>query len=186
MIYIGLIHFNDASHRTPDLSAALESYTHTTPAIINKHSLTLCYGKLENGQDMDDVWENNSSILLGRPFDKARQCSFGKEDFKNFSDFNKEQVLERIWGKYVYINGNIKTSQFEVVVDSTGQLPFFYYPFPDGNILFSSDIEIIFKVLGQKPDYNWEYLCSYLIYGNSSAIKTPFKNIYELPPACYL
>jgi len=29
-------------------------------------------------------------------------------------------------------------------------------------------------------------LCSYLIHGNSCAIQTPFKDIYELPPACSL
>ncbi len=135
---------------------------------------------------MDDVWENESSVLVGRIFDNVQQCSFKKEDFKKLFNINKNEALEGIWGKYVYIREDKNRSAFEIVIDSTGQLPFFYYPFPDGNVLFSSDIEVIFKFLCQKPEYNWNYLCSYLVYGSSSAIQTPFKNVYELPPACYL
>ncbi|MBA3814411.1 MAG: hypothetical protein H0X26_07995, partial [Alphaproteobacteria bacterium] len=103
---------------------------------------------------------------------------------KEQSLLSTEAVLNQVWGKYVYLNVNNK--QLEVIVDSTGQLPFFYYPFPDGSLLFSSDMEVLFKALGKKPDYNWEYMCSYLIYGNSSAIQTPFKNVFELPSACSL
>jgi len=186
VIYVGLIHFNDTPNRVHELISTLESYTQTPPTVVKKNFLTLCYGKLSNAQDMDEVWENESFFLLGRIFDKARACSVGKKDFKNLSPLNKEEILEKIWGKYVYIHGNEKICQFEIVVDSTGQLPFFYYPFPNGDVLFSSDIEIIFKVLAHKHEYNWTYLCSYLVYGNSSAIQTPFKNIYELPPACCL
>lgn len=186
MIYVGLIHFNDVSERAQEFSSILESYTNTSPTIIKKNSLTLCYGKLSDKHDMDEVWENESSVLMGRIFDKEQKCSFEKKDFRNLSHLNKEKILEKVWGKYVYINANEKASQFEIVVDSTGQLPFFYHPFPDGNVLFSSNIEVIFKVLSQKPEYNWSYLCSYLVYGNSSAVETPFKNIYELPPACCL
>jgi len=186
MIYAGLIHFNDARDRACELEGALASYTQTSPTIVTKSSLTLCYGKLSNTQDMDEVWENASSLVLGRIFDKMNACSFGKENFKDLSTQTKEEALAKIWGKYIYIQAHDKNSQFDIVVDSTGQLPFFYAPLPNGNVLFASDIEILLKVLGQKPEMNWTYLCSYLVYGNSSAIQTPFQNIYELPPACCL
>ncbi len=186
MIYVGLIHFNETSDKMDKLCAVLESYTQTPPTVIHKNSLTLCYGKLSNEQDMDDIWQNDCAVSMGRLFDKKHHCAFAKKDFKNLSSLNKEEVLAKIWGKYVYIHANEKASQFDIVVDSTGKLPFFYTIFPNGNILFASDIEIIFKVLGQKPEINWMYLCSYLTYGNSSAIQTPFQNIYELPPACWL
>lgn len=186
MIYVGFIYFNEASDRMSELRTVLESYTQTPPTVINKKNLTLCYGKLSNVQDMDEVWENDSAVLMGRIFDKTHHCAFLKKDFKNLSSMNKEEVLAKIWGKYIYIYTNEKASQFDIIVDSTGQLPFFYTSFPNGNILFASDIEILFKVLKQRPEINWTYLCSYLVYGNSSAIQTPFKNIYELPPACYL
>ena len=186
MIYVGLIQFNDTPHKALELSSVLEMYTQASPIVVKKDFLTLCCGKLSTMHDKDEVWENTSSVLIGRIFDKVQHRSFGKKEFSYLSSLNKEDALEKIWGKYVYIKGNKATSQVEVVIDSTGQLPFFYTPFPDGNVLFSSDIEMIFKALSQKPEINWTYLCSYLIYGNSCAIQTPFKNIYELPPGCSL
>jgi asparagine synthase (glutamine-hydrolysing) len=186
MIYAGFIRFNDAPDKMHELCSALEFYVQTPPTVVRKNSLSLVYGKVSNTHDMDEFWENPSSVLMGRIFDKEKGGSFGKKEFEKLSSSNEEEALKKIWGKYVYIHTNEKSSQWEIVIDLTGQLPFFYYPFSDGNILFSSDIEIIFKIISQKPEYNWSYLCSYLIYGSSSAIQTPFKNIYELPPACCL
>lgn len=185
MIYVGLIHWNGSDH-SQDLRSVLEFYTKTPPTVIHKNSLTLVYGKLFPTQDVDEVWENDNSLIMGRVFDKAKKTAFGKKDFKNLSSLNKEEFFEKIWGKYVYIEANKMSSHFNVVIDSTGQLPFFYYVYPNGNVLFSSDIDVLFKVLKKKPEYNWTYLCSYLIYSNSSAIQTPFKDIYELPPGCCL
>lgn len=186
MIYAGLIHWNGVPDSAQNLSAVIQSYTNTSPAVINRRFLTLVHGKLTPTQDMDDIWENKSSIAIGRLFDKTKNTSFEKKDFKNLSARSKEEVLKKVWGKYVYIQSNNDCTYFDIVIDAAGQLPFFYYVFPNGDILFSSDIEILFKVLGQKPEYNWTYLCSYLIYGNSSAVQTPFQNISELPPACCL
>ena len=186
MIYVGLIHFNDISDKIEELKSSLQSFTESPPSVLRKNSLVICYGKLSEDQDFDEIWENESSLLIGRIFDKRQNSTYKKEDFKNLAHLSKEEALKKIWGKYVHFNVNKTTSQFDITLDSTGQLPFFYYPFPNGNVLFSSDIEIIYKVLSQKPDYNWTYLCSYFIYGNSSSIQTPFNNIYELPPACSL
>ena len=186
MIYAGLINFNSLPIREDNLTKTIEFFTQSSVSIIRNNALVLCYGKLSPIQDMDEIWENDTSILMGRAFDKERSCTLGKTVFKDWSLLSKEFVLNKIWGKYVYININNHTSQFDIVVDPTGQLPFFYYNFPDESILFSSDIECLFKILDQQPEYDWKYLCSYLIYGNSSAIQTPFKNIFELPPACSL
>lgn len=186
MIYAGIIYWNDTSNLTPDLCHALESYTQAPPTVIRKDSLTLVYGKLSSTQDVDEIWENENVLIIGRVFNKAKKCSFGKKDFKNLSSVSPEDFLKKVWGKYVYIQKIKEGCQFNVVVDLTGQLPFFYYTYPNGNVLFSSEIEILFKVLGQKPKYNWTYLCSYIVYGNSSTIHTPFQDIYELPPACCL
>ncbi|HUX78754.1 MAG TPA: asparagine synthase-related protein [Alphaproteobacteria bacterium] len=186
MIYAGFINFSTLSITEKSLTKAIASFAQDAPSVIRKGALTLCCGKLSNTQDMDGFWENKSSILIGRAFDKERSSALAKTTFKDLSLLTTEAALNEIWGKYVYINVNKKNSQFEIVVDSTGQLPFFYYPFSDGNLLFASDMEILFKILGQKSEYNWEYLCSYLVNGSSSSIQTPFKNLFELPPACNL
>jgi asparagine synthase (glutamine-hydrolysing) len=186
MIYVGLIHWNCASDGAQDLCSTIASYTKTPPIVINKKSLTLVYGKLSSVQDVDEVWESENSLVVGRIFDKANKTSVEKKDFKNSSSLSKEEILEKIWGKYVYIEVNKENSQFDIVIDSTGQIPCFYYTFPNGDLLFSSDIEVLLKALARKLEYNWTYLCSYLVYSNSSAVQTPFQNIFEIPPACCL
>lgn len=186
MIYAGLISFEPLALKKESLIKAVGSLTQNTPTILLKNSLVLCYGKISVEQDFDSAWENADSVLIGRAFEKESSCSLNQETFKNLSHLDKEVLLEKIWGKYVYFNIKEDAAKFEVVLDSTGQLPFFYYLLRNGSLLFTSDIEIIYKVLSQKPEYNWSYLCSYLLYGNSSSIETPFNNIYELPPACTL
>lgn len=187
MIYVGLINFDHIpSHKAQELIESLSPYTETPPTCIRKENLTLCYGKLSELQDKDDIWENDFSIILGRFFNKTEKRALGKEEFKALFSLDKEDFLKKFWGKYVWIQSHEKGTHFEIVIDSTGQLPFFFYPFSNGNILFASHIDIIFKILAQKPEFNWTYLCSYLIYGNSSAVQTPFQKIHELPPACSL
>jgi asparagine synthase (glutamine-hydrolysing) len=182
MIYAGIFDFCGVDGITDTISSIIASYTF--PAIIKKGPLILCYGKRSNRQDMDVVLENEFAIIMGRVFDKDKPCTFDQEDFQSLSLASKEDLLKKIWGNYVYINNH--DDQCDVVVDLAGKLPFFYHVFPNGNVLFSSDIELIFKILQKKAEYNWIYLCSYLLYGNSSATMTSFMGIYELPPGCCL
>ena len=190
MIYAGFIHFNQSANGINSseeaLIATLSSLIDTNPSVIKREHLTLCYGKVSNDQDMDSVWKNETSLLIGRIFDKYEQRSFSEENFKNYAHLSNEDFLRKIWGKYVYIRINKEKSLVEVVLDLTGQLPFFYFPLPNGSVVFASHIEIISRILSHQLEYNLEYLCSYLVYGNSSSIQTPFKGIYELPPACLL
>jgi asparagine synthase (glutamine-hydrolysing) len=184
MIYAGLIHFNDTPSIADKLCPVLTDYSETPPVFLQKKSMAFCYAKLSDLQDKDEVLENETSLMLGRVFDNTTATSLRKKDFENLSFTSPKEIFKSLWGKYVYIRS--VTGYFEIIVDPTGQLPFFYYVFPNGNVLFASDIEIIFKILERTPQYNWSYLCSYLVYGNSSAIQTPFEEIYELPPACSL
>lgn len=92
MIYAGLIRFNDASDKIHELCSVLESYTKTPPTVVRRDSLSLCYGKLSTMHDKDEVWENTSSVLIGRIFDKEKGSSFGKKEFENLSSSNKEEI----------------------------------------------------------------------------------------------
>lgn len=186
MIYAGILNSKFSKISEGKLIKAVGSFTQGSPSILQKGELILCYGKLSNDQDMDEVLENDSAILMGRVFDKNNSIALKEESFKDLHLLKKEEFLSRVWGKYVYIKSANKADHFEIILDPTGQLPFFYYLLSDGSILFSSDIEIICKILAQKPDYNWEYLCSYMVYGNSSSVQTPFKGVFEVPPACCL
>lgn len=186
MIYVGYLNFGSLAFNEENLTKAIGAFSQDAPQVIRKKGFVIAYGKISTTHDRDQIWENNSSLMIGRVFDKDHTCALQTEIFHKMSSLNKEDTLKKVWGKYVYLHSNAQASQVEIVVDSTGQLPFFYCPLPDGNLLFSSDLEVLFKALGKRPDFNWEYLCSYMIYGNSSAILTPFQNVFELPPACSL
>jgi asparagine synthase (glutamine-hydrolysing) len=188
MIYVGLLHLNEKSRCEIDENKLVSTLTlyASAPTFLKKQFLTLCYSRRSEQHDKDEVGGNETTLLMGRIFDKASSSVLKLNDFEVLSGRTKEEALEKIWGKYVYIKGNQEGSEFEVVIDSTGQLPFFYYFLPNGDVLFSSDIEILFKVLSQKPVLNWAYLSSFILYGNSSAIITAFKNVFELPPGCCL
>ena len=167
MIYAGIIHFSNSSDRVHQVGSILAFYTEKSPTVIKKNALTLFYGKLSELQDKDDIWENDFSLLIGRIFDNHNKTAFEKKAFKNIFSFNKEEGLAKFWGKYIYIVSMPETNSFNIVIDPAGQLPFFYYVFPEGDVLFSSNIEIILKILEKNPDYNWKYLYAYLVYGNS-------------------
>lgn len=186
MIYAGILHFKGKSDVARYLGPALEHYTDSPPLSIEKESVSLCYGKLSELQDKDEIWEDRSAFLMGRVFDKQKEASLQQQDFEKLLKRGTERFFQDVWGKYIFLQDHPEEKAFKIIIDPTGQLPFFYYVFPRGDILFSSDIEIIFKILKKKPEFNWTYLCSYFVYGNSSAIQTPFKDIYELPPGCSL
>jgi len=186
MIYVGLYNFKGDKNLGKQLQSALFSLTSNSPLMFRKESLTIWYSKLSHEKDLDEIWENDSSCLIGRIFHKETNLPYSKKDFKISSLHNGDELLKKIWGKFVYFNLNKETSELNISIDLTGQLPFFYYQYPNGDVLFSSNIELIYKVLDQRHEFDWAYLCSYLMYGSSSSRATPFKNIYELPPACSL
>src|SRR5579872_6010861 len=100
MIFVGLLHFNEKSCCELDenkLVSTLTLYT-SAPTLIKKQFLTLCYSKRSEQHDKDEVLENETTLLMGRIFDKASSCSLTSKEFEIFSSRNKEEALGKIWG----------------------------------------------------------------------------------------
>lgn len=184
MIYAGIFNFGAFSIDEKKIYDNVALFTKVAPTAIYQESVILCCGKISDFQDADKIWNANSSILMGRAFDKNSSDNLKLENFKKYSELDLSLFIDNVWGKYVYINA--KKDKCEIILDSTGQLPCFFHNLPDGGILFSSHIEIIFKILNKKFEYNWQYLNSYLIHSNSCSTQTPFVNIFEIPPGCKL
>ena len=186
MIYLGLWSVQDIPSKIHKLTSILKQYTgEESTLVIKKNNFTLIYGKLYPKQDMDQMLESDSTVLIGRIFNKESSATVEQKEFRQHSQEIKQDLTRKVWGKYVYWlvdNSNI----LEVMVDPTGQLPCFYYTLPNGDLLFSSHIDLINQCIPSNLDYNWSYLCSYLFYGSSSAIQTPFKGVEEVPPGCVL
>lgn len=186
MIYLGIwSNQQDILDKIYELMPLLQQYTGEEPSVLTKNSFVLVYGKQYPLQDMDQIWESNSAILVGRIFDKVLHKAVEKKEFSKYSQKLQQGLTEEVWGKYVYWNID-NTDKIEVMTDPAGQLSCFYYVLPSGGLLFASHIELIKQCLSSKLDYNWQYLCSYLSYGDSCATQTPFKDIEEVPPGCLL
>jgi asparagine synthase (glutamine-hydrolysing) len=134
---------------------------------------------------MDQIWESDSTVLIGRIFNKESNIIVKLPEFRQYSQELKQELTKKVWGKYVFWLVD-NANKLEVMVDPTGQLPYFYFTLPNGDLLFSSHIDLINQYLSSNLDYDWSYLCSYLFYGSSSAVKTPFKGVGEVPPGCLL
>lgn len=186
MIYLGLWSVRDISDKMYELKSILKQYTvDEEPSFTAKNNFVLVYGKLYPKQDMDQIWKDDSTVLIGRIFNKELNTTVELKEFRQYSQDLKQDLTKKVWGKYVYwLMDN--TNKLEIMVDPTGQLPCFYYTLVNGDLLFASHIDLINQCLSSNLDYNWSYLCSYLLYGNSSVIKTPFKGVEEVPPGCAL
>jgi len=185
MIHLGLWSVRNISDKIHELTSILKQYTGEEPSFTAKNNFALTYGKLYPQQDMDQIWESDSTVLIGRIFDKERHTTVKQKEFRQYSQDLKQDLTRKVWGKYVYWLVD-NTNKLEVMVDPTGQLPCFYYTLPNGDLLFASHIDLINQCLSYNLHYNWSYLCSYLFYGSSSAIQTPFEGVQEIPPGCVL
>ena len=181
MIYAGTIQFGaNLSNATNNrICISLQNYFNRKPNIIKKGCLTLFCTKVSELQDLDKIYENNSSVLIGRIFDKDT-----KKQAISFHDLSKEKILDKIWGRYIYFCVSKNRCQYEIITDISSQLPFYYYTYEDGSIIFASSIDVFFKITSHTPEKNWTYIWSYLTHGNTSTTQTAFKNLKELPPGC--
>lgn len=184
MIYLGLWSVQDISNKIHGLTSTLKQHTREEPSFTAKNNFALVYAKLYPQQDMDQIWESESTILIGRIFNKERHTTVDPKEFRQYSQELKQGLTRKIWGKYVY--WLVDNTKLEMMVAPTGQLPCFYYTLTNGDLLFASHIDLIKKYISSNLDYDWTYLCSYLFYGTSSTIQTPFKGVEEIPPGCIL
>ncbi|WP_010301667.1 asparagine synthase-related protein [Candidatus Odyssella thessalonicensis] len=185
MIYLGFWSQQNAEGKGSELISILQQHIDDQPSCMVKKNLTLVYGKQHIEQDTDQVWESDSAVLIGRIFERDHCAIITSQEFGVLSQELKQDLPQKMWGKYVYWYIDV-ANKLNVMVDPTGQLSCFYYALPGGDLIFSSHIELIQQYISSPLERNWHYLCSYLFYGNSSAIQTSFKGVEEVPPGCSL
>ena len=156
-------------------------------AIINVESylnntIALYTGKFTE-HDQDSLTIENDHLVLGRAFQKGNNKPLSNKVLKNM---DPQKIEHGIWGKFLYLKHDLANQSVSIFRDPTGQLPFFYYELDNQNLVFSSDISILLEVLSIKPQYNWNYLSTFILHSELYANGTPFTNILELLPGCKL
>jgi len=144
--------------------------------------ITLYTGKLTE-HDQDDLIIEGNHLVLGRTFQKSNNKPLSNKVLQNI---NSQKLEHEIWGKFLYIKHDSTNQSISIFRDPTGQLPFFYYELDDQTLVFSSDISLLLEVLSLKPQYNWNYLSTFILHSELYTDGTPFTNILELLPGCKL
>lgn len=155
---------------------------------IEKRRFTMIFNPPVQNSQLD-CFEGETFILIGRIFNKVNFQSISIEEISHIIKKEKPHELsETYWGQYLFFDETEKENipRMEITRDPIGQIPLFYARTKLGNIIFSSEIKILFSVFGLKREYNYNYLYHYILYGNFYSQETAFLNIYELPPGCEL
>lgn len=147
------------------------------------------------------IWNENKTkcmIMIGKIFDYEEEK---KELIKKGHTFlhqksDAEYILHSIEeygtnfivdlnGFFVFVMFDISNNSILVVNDRCGMKPLYY--FLDGcHFIFASEVKAIIKDEKLKKQINWDAWRDFFSYGYMLGNKTPFKNIFALPPATIL
>lgn len=133
------------------------------------------------------VLKSKDSLLIGTAYSKKTWAPIHEDQLKQWNGSRFESFIDAYWGCYILFSTNPKSRNVNILRAPSGQLPFYYYRDSSLGILyFSSQIEYIFKVIGNKPSFDWDYLKRYVVHGVFSGHQTAFKGVTELCMGCEL
>ena len=127
---------------------------------------------------------------------KVLRKNMEKDSIKFYSNHSDSEVVLNGVSKYgpSYINNfsgqfafaiyDSRTQKLLLARDRLGQKPLFYF-IEDGTVAFSSNLKSLYRLILKKI-IDERNLTDYLELGVIPSPNTIFKNIYKVPPACYL
>ena len=178
-------------HRGPDNSASyvdnISGFGHNRLSIIdiNKRS----------NQPFHDKEHNYIIVFNGEIYNykEIQKKLINKYKFKTNSDTETllkgfieygEKILDLIEGFYSFCIYNLNDKSFFLARDDSGIKPLFYC-IENNQLFFASEIKALLKVINQK-NLSQESLGTYFMLGYIPSPFTPFREIFQLPPASIL
>jgi asparagine synthase (glutamine-hydrolysing) len=95
------------------------------------------------------------------------------------------RCLEFLYGDFAFVIFNTESGEIFCGRDQMGVRPLFY-TYREGTFLFSSELRMMTCVEDDRPGLNESFLLDTLVGVKSPREKSPFEDIYRLPPAHYL
>ncbi|MBN1684123.1 MAG: hypothetical protein JW855_01620 [Gammaproteobacteria bacterium] len=154
-------------------------------AVLDNHFLIIIAGKTDKNVDQGQILKTQDTLLIGKIFSKKNYQKITQMDLVKISRKNNTDFVNNYWGNYLFIKSDGRQQTVTMLRDPVGQLPLFYTSYKN-NIIFTSEINIIYDLLDKKPEMNWDYFCSFLLNTFITSEFTAFKNVYELPHGCEL
>ncbi|MFA6535621.1 MAG: asparagine synthase-related protein [Candidatus Babeliales bacterium] len=153
-------------------------------------TMTVGKGIVFAGQKLDEKYHYdqviplhaNQGLLVGKLFDREK-CNAVKfnADYAPLLIDNPQKISDLFWGRYVGVLYNMTSKAITLIRDPQGLSTLFYVQNSDG-IIFSTEIELLYKVLEIKPSIDLTYFAEHIINKNQSLPTTPFQGIKELLP----
>lgn len=134
----------------------------------------------------------NGEIYNYRELKKALidlSCNFRSDSdtevVVNLFKYFGKSMLSKLKGMFAFCIYDIEEGSYFFARDRFGEKPFFYFS-GNGNFIFSSEIKSILSSETFIPVLNKSKLKSYLRMGYVDEPDTLIRDVYTLPPGCYL
>lgn len=95
------------------------------------------------------------------------------------------KMLEKLNGMFAFCIYDIETKKYFIARDKFGEKPFFYY-YNSKKLIFSSEISSLLTSNLFKPSLNRDFLGTFFRLGYVPEPNTLLKNVYSLPPSCFM
>jgi len=151
---------------------------------FNDNYLHLITGNTSSDINQGNILKTENSLLVGKIFCKDNYKSITLQDLELIE--SNKSFVDKYWGNYLLFKKDDNKKTLTILRDPVGQLPLFYTKLSTEEIVFSSEISVIWDVLKTKPSYNWSYFSSYVVHSFITTKQTPFEGIYELLHGCEL
>lgn len=183
MIVAGI--FNQVNENTFETLASITSNRISNKTTYFKNNfVNVIAGETSRSAGQGNIISLENALLIGKVFSKNDNKTITEKDLEQQLYFSNQMFVKKYWGNYLYIK--IKDRLAIILRDPVGQFPLFYTKLASGEILFSSEIEILSNMMKKIPGFNWKYFTSYLLHSSITTEQTAFSDIYELPHGCQI
>ncbi len=194
-LFIGAVWKNIDTQRANELSKLFSKIAkkNTNKEITNIISdfwlISAAQRTYETDQEKIVVFPEREGMGLGRFYSKANdESSLINRKYKYVSSTAGKLLSQNYWGRHVLIIANNKTQTLSIYRDAMGLSQVYFANFHE-ILFFSSDLYLLIKSIPKEIsnlELNWEYFSSFLACGLLHTSTTPFKDISELLPGCFL
>lgn len=173
-------------------NSVIATITQAARKLLTQESLTIihepyCFviaGKRSGESDAEKVTSvSNQALFTGRLFSKNLYAphELTAHDIDAIQESHGKFLAQNFWGRYIVATINQELKTISLFKDPQGLATVFITQQEDA-IYFASELSVLYDLLPNKPEIDWEYFASFLIGSHHLTTRTPFKGIIELFP----
>ncbi len=169
---------------SPSFQSRIKGLDHSTFSIVEK-DFCLFAQEPKTGIALTPLPEKQGAIF-GKIFEKDRSTEVANLSSFIQTNYGKRTIsFDRFWGKYVGAFFDKASRTFSLFRDPLGFSTLFYAA-TDQGVIFSSQLHLLYDLLEEKPQLNWNYFAEKIFDQNQCLSSAPFQGIHEVLPGMEL